>query len=152
MSEEGKGLCYNGQYYTMAGLNRWVGDFTVTAGFLLSMFLKSDFNPRWIRQPDSNDPPESIQGSQKNAPWYVLEERKGQLIHSNAIAIRPLDTIGMFPGGMTLVFDTRSEEDIKREAELLAELHPGCLAELEDDIIPGVSPGVSPSPDDESPR
>ena len=47
----------------------------------------------------------------------------------------------MFHSGMILLFNTRSGEDLRKEAELLAELHPGCLADLVDDIlIPGISP------------
>ena len=49
-----------GRCYTMAGMNRCAGDFTVPAGFALSKFQEPDFDPRWIRQPDSDDPPESI--------------------------------------------------------------------------------------------
>ena len=71
---------------------------------------------------------------------YVVEMRKGRLSHTTVMAIRPDDTIGMFHGGMTLLFDTRSEEDVRKEAELLAKACPGCLHELVDDIIPGVSP------------
>ena len=42
-----------GRCYTMPEMSRCVGDFTVHAGFLLSKFQEPDFNPLWIRQPDS---------------------------------------------------------------------------------------------------
>ena len=145
-----------GRCYTMAGMNRWAGDFTVLAGFPLYKFQEPDFNPYWIRQPDANDPPESIcVWTSKSSPKemvsmddlvcqsqhrYVLEMRKGLLSHTTGMGIRPEDTIGMFHGGMILLFDTRAEEDIRKEAELLAKACPGCFHELEDDIIPGVSP------------
>ena len=71
---------------------------------------------------------------------YVRETRKGRLSHTTGMAIRPDDTIGVFHGGMTLLFDARSEEDLRKEAELLAAAHPGFFDELVDDIVPGVSP------------
>merc|ERR1712185_353097 len=43
-----------GRCYTMAGMNRCAGDFTVHAGFPLSKFLQPNFHPLWFRQPDSN--------------------------------------------------------------------------------------------------
>lgn len=146
-----------GRRYTMAGMNRWAGDFTVLAGFPLYKFQEPEFKPYWIRQPDADDPPESIRvwtsksGLKEMVSMddlvcqsqhqYVLEMRKGRLCHRTpGMGIRPEDTIGMFHGGMTLLFDNRSEEDIRKEAELLAKACPGCFDELEDDIIAGVSP------------
>ena len=145
-----------GRCYTMAGMNRWAGDFTVLAGFPLYKFQEPEFKPYWIRQPDADDPPESIcVWTSKSSPkemtpiddsvcrsrhGYVRETRKGSLSHTTGMPIRPDDTIGMFHGGMTLLFDNRSEEDIRKEAELLAKACPGCFDELEDDIIAGVSP------------
>ena len=126
----------------MAGMNRCAGDFTVLAGFPVSEFQDTDFNPRWIRQPDSDDPPESIcvwtpyvnQPESEDAHQkqmspidyrvcqsqnrYVLEMRKGHLSHTTGMAIRPDDTIGMFRGGMTLLFDPKSEEELQKEALL----------------------------------
>ena len=120
-----------GRCYTMAGMNRCAGDFTVRAGFRLSEFQKPDFDPRWIRQPDSDDPDKSIHmwtpyvhqpecddlslSSPKemnpidervcrSQNRYVLEMRKGCLHHISGETIRSDDTIGMFPGGMTLLF------------------------------------------------
>ena len=120
-----------GRCYTMAGMNRCAGDFTVPAGFRLSEFQKPDFDPRWIRQPDSDDPEKSIHmwtpyvhqpewddlslSSPKemnpidvhvcrSQNRYVLEMRKGCLRHISGVTIRSDDTIGMFPGGMTLLF------------------------------------------------
>ena len=117
--------------YAMAGKNRWTGDFTVPAGFRLSEFQKPDFDPRWIRQPDSDDPDESIhmwtpyvhqpecddlslsspeemntidERVCRSQNRYVLEMRKGCLHHISGKTIRSDDTIGMFPGGMTLLF------------------------------------------------
>ena len=120
-----------GRCYAMAGMNRRTGDFTVPAGFRLSEFQKPDFDPRWIRQPDFDDPDESIHtwtpyvhqpecddlslSSPKemnpidervcrSQNRYVLEMRKGCLHHISGKTIRSDDTIGMFPGGMTLLF------------------------------------------------
>ena len=123
-----------GRCYTMPGMSRCVGDFTVHADFLLSKFQEPDFNPLWIRQPDSYDLPESIcvwtpESSPKQMTpvdervcrsqnKYVREMRKGRLGHVNGMPIRPNDTVGMFRGGMTLRFST--EEDILKETELPA--------------------------------
>ena len=123
-----------GRCYTMPEMSRCVGDFTVHAGFLLSKFQEPDFNPLWIRQPDSYDLPESIcvwtpESSPKQMTpvdervcrvqnKYVRETRKGRLGHVNGMPIRPNDTVGMFRGGMTLRFST--EEDILKETELPA--------------------------------
>ena len=125
-----------GRCYTMPEMSRCVGDFTVHAGFLLSKFQEPDFNPLWIRQPDSYDLPESIcvwtpESSPKQMTpvdervcrsqnKYVREMRKGRLGHVNGMPIRPNDTVGMFRGGMTLRFSTSSEEDILKETELPA--------------------------------
>ena len=128
-----------GRRYTMAGMNREKGDFTVPASFPLCEFLRSGFKPRWIREPDFDDPSDSVHG------WFVEEERTGTLVHPNSVPVRPGDTLGMFPGGMTLIFDARSDDSIQSDAARLAELRPGSLAELEDDIILGVSPRRSPS-------
>jgi len=123
-----------GRYYTMPGMSRCVGDFTIHADFLLSKFQEPDFNPLWIRQPDSYDLPESIcvwtpESSPKQMSpvdaricrlqnKYVRETRKGHLGHVNGMPIRPNDTVGMFRGGMILRFST--EEDILKETELPA--------------------------------
>ena len=120
-----------GRCYAMAGMNRRTGDFTVPAGFRLSEFQKPDFDPHWIRQPDSDDPDESIhmfppyvhqpecddlslsspeemnpidERVCRSQNRYVLEMRKGCLHHISGKTIRSDDTIGMFPGGMTLLF------------------------------------------------
>ena len=53
---------------------------------------------------------------------------------------RSLGTVGMLPGGMTPLLDTRSEEDHKEEAAPLAGRHHGCLAGLKDDTVAGESP------------
>ena len=129
-----------GRSYTMAGLNRGKHDFTVPANFPLSKFSRSDFHPRWIRKPDFHDPPDTICDE-----WYVFESRKGYLVHQNASHIRPHDTIGMYatleqPGMMTLVFDSRTPEEICEEANILALKHPGMLPDLDDDIPLGMSP------------
>ena len=123
-----------GRCYTMPGMSRCVGDFTVHADFLLSKFQEPDFNPLWIRQPDSYDLLESIcEWTPEPSPKqmtpvdervcrvqnkYVRETRKGRLGHVNGMPIRPNDTVGMFCGGMTLRFST--EEDILKETELPA--------------------------------
>ena len=123
-----------GRCYTMPGMSRCVGDFTVHADFLLSKFQEPDFNPLWIRQPDSYDLLESIcEWTPESSPKqmtpvdervcrvqnkYVRETRKGRLGHVNGMPIRPNDTVGMFRGGMTLRFST--EEDILKETELPA--------------------------------
>ena len=133
-----------GRSYTMAGLNKGKHDFTVPANFPLSKFSRSDFHPRWIREPDS------IIFRHKHSDtecdeWYVFESRKGYLVHQNGSHIRPHDTIGMYatlehPGMMTLVFDSRTPEEISEKAKALALKHPGMLADLEDDIPLGMSP------------
>ena len=125
-----------GRPYTMAGLNGGEHDFTVPASFLLSTFSRLDFEPRWIRKPGPSDTTDK---------WYVIEPRKGRLVHQNGSPIRPHDTIGMYatlehPGMMTLVFDSRTAEEISEEANILALKHPGMLADLEDDIPLGMSP------------
>ena len=135
---------FSGRSYTMAGLNRGKHDFTVPANFPLSRFSRSDFHPRWIRKPDFHDPPDTICDE-----WYVFESRKGYLVHQNASHIRPHDTIGMYatpehPGMMTLVFDSRTPEEISKDAEVLAFKHPGMLADLKDEIPLGYSPRMSP--------
>ena len=129
-----------GRSYTMAGLNKGKHDFTVPADFPLSRFWSSDFSPRWIREPDSHDPPGTVCDG-----WYVCESRKGYLVHQNGSCVRPYDTIGMYatlehPGMMTLVFDARTAEEIIEEAKILDLKHPGMLADLEDDIPLGMSP------------
>ena len=121
-----------GRFYTMAGMNRCPGDFTVRAGFLVSKFNETNFHPYWIRQPDDDDHPESI------GKGYVQEMRKGRLIHRDGRSIRPDDTIGMFDGGMILIFP--SEEDLRKETEVPAKENVGLLPMLVDDISPGVSP------------
>ena len=129
-----------GRSYTMSGLNKGKDDFTVPAGFPLSRFWSSDFHPRWIRAPDSHDPPGAVCDG-----WYVCESRKGYLVHRNGFPVRPYDTIGMYatpehPGMMTLVFDSRTDEEISKEAYILGLKHPGMLADLKDDIPLGMSP------------
>ena len=129
-----------GRSYTMAGLNKGKHDFTVPAEFPLSRLWSSDFHPRWIRKPDPHDPPGTVCDG-----WYVCESRKGYLVHQNGFPVRPYDTIGMYatleqPGMMTLVFDSRTPEEICEDANILALKHPGMLADLEDDIPLGMSP------------
>ena len=131
---------FSGRSYAMAGLNKGKDDFTVPAGFPLSRFWSSDFHPRWIRAPDSHDPPGAVCDG-----WYVCESRKGYLVHQNGFPVRPYDTIGMYAtlehmGMMTLVFDSRTAEEISKEAGMLADLNPGMLADLKDDIPVGMSP------------
>ena len=125
-----------GRCYTMPSMSRCVGDFTVHADFLLSKFQEPDFNPLWIRQPDSCDPPESIlvwtpESSPKEMTpidervcrfqnQYVVEMRKGELRHTNGKPIRSNDTMGMFPSGMTLRLLTTSQKDTGKEKELVA--------------------------------
>ena len=121
-----------GRSYTMAGMNRYQGDFTVRAGFLVSKFNETNFHPYWIRQPDGDDPPEAI------CKGYVPEMRKGRLSHRDGRPIRPDDTIGMFHDGMILLFP--SEEDLRKETEVLAKENVGLLPMLVDDISPGASP------------
>ena len=134
-----------GRCYAMAGMNRRTGDFTVPAGFRLSEFQKPDFDPRWIRQPDSDDPDESIhmwtpyvhqpecddlslssreemntidERVCQSQNRYVVEMRKGCLRHISGKTIRSDDTIGMFPGGMTLLFPSTTSEDPRKDAGL----------------------------------
>jgi len=131
---------FSGRSYAMAGLNKEKDDFTVPAGFPLSRFWSSDFHPRWIRAPDSHDPPGALCDG-----WYVCESRKGYLVHRNGFPVRPYDTIGMYatpehPGMMTLVFDSRTDEEISKEAYILGLKNPGMLADLKDDIPLGMSP------------
>ena len=45
---------------------------------------------------------------------------------------------------MTLVFDSRTSEEISKDAEVLGFKHPGMLADLKDDIPLGYSPRKSP--------
>ena len=124
----------HGRSYTLAGLNRFPGDFTVPASFPLAHIREPPSNPQWIRAPDPGEPPEFPGG------WFVREKRKGHLAHPNAKPIRHADTMGMFPGGMTMVFNSRNPEEVREEVASQAAANPGILDTLVDDIEPGASP------------
>ena len=125
-------VCDNaGRQYTVAGLNRFPGDFTMPSGIEVHAVSTS---PHWIRAPAPGEATEFTGG------WFVRETRRMHLVHSNARPIRHADTIGMFPGGMTIVFDSRTLEEIREEAASQQEANPGILDELTDDILPGDSP------------
>ena len=121
----------------MEGMHRHPGDFTVPASFPLNHLWDPGHDPHWIRAPDPGEAPTYQDG------WFVRETHKYWLVHPNARPIRHADTIGMFGGHMTLVFDGRPVEEIQREVAARAAANPRFLAELVDDIEPGFSPRES---------
>ena len=99
-----------GRYYTMAGMQRERGDFTISADFQLADFAAPNFAPHWIRQREHGEPEDAF------CQWGVTVAAKGKLIHSNGLLPRRLDTAGMYPRGLTVVFDETSvgEMETKR--------------------------------------
>ena len=100
-----------GRYYTMAGMQRERGDFTIRADFQLANFAAPTFAPHWIREREHGEPEDAF------CQWGVTVAAKGKLIHSNGLLPRRLDTAGMYPRGLTVVFDETSvgEMETKRK-------------------------------------
>ena len=100
-----------GRYYTMAGMQRERGDFTIRADFQLADFAAPTFAPHWIREREHGEPEDAF------CQWGVTVAAKGKLIHSNGMLPRRLDTAGMYSRGLTVVFDetTVGEMETKRK-------------------------------------
>ena len=124
----------NGRLCTLAGMNRWNGDFTMRAGYPLSKVAELGPQAHWIREPDFDDPPGTVDRG------YAHVEGRAILVHSNSRPARRHDTVGMFPEGMTLVVDSRTPEELREEAESASASKPGVYGDLEDDIRLGESP------------